>query len=151
MAQPPARVPSRGGSAGDGLALVAVGDLSGARILVIGELDCGTAPRLTRLLGDLLDAGYRRIDLDLSRLAFLAAAGLTVFCEATARCDEAGGRLRLTGVTPRISRILGITGLDTVLAVQVPISGNPRLTVGAAAAQLRDHAAHEVASVHTAE
>jgi anti-anti-sigma factor len=118
MAQPSASRPSRAGSDRDGLALVVMGEVPCARLLVVGELDYGTAPRLARLLSDLLDAGYRRIDLDLSRLTFLAAAGLNVFREATTRFDEAGGRLRLTGVTARITRILRITGLDTVLVVQ---------------------------------
>jgi anti-sigma B factor antagonist len=117
MAQPSAWRPRRGGSDRDGLALVVTGDVPCARLLVVGELDYGTAPRLARFLSDLLDAGYRRIDLDLSRLTFLAAAGLSVFREATVRFEEAGGRLRLVGVTPRVTRILRITGLDTVLVV----------------------------------
>jgi anti-anti-sigma factor len=126
MTQPPVRGPSDGGSDHDGLALVVTGDIACTRVLVVGELDCATAPRLARFLGDLLEAGHRRTDLDLSRLTFLAAAGLTVFCEATARFTGAGGRLRLTGVTPRTGRILGITGLDTVLGVEsIPATPRP--------------------------
>jgi anti-anti-sigma factor len=120
MVRPPPQVVDDGG----GVVLVVVGDVPCARLLIVGELDCGTAPRLARFLGILLDAGYRRVDLDLSRLTLLAAAGLTVFCEAAARFHQSGGRLRLSAVTPRTHRILGITELDTVLDVEPSGAGS---------------------------
>jgi anti-sigma B factor antagonist len=111
---------------GDGLMLVVVGDVPRARLLLVGELDLATAPRLARLLGSLLDEGYRQVDLDLTRLTLLAAAGLTVFAEAAAGFLQSGGRLRLVAVPPRSHRILGITGLDTVLDVKASHGGTPR-------------------------
>jgi anti-sigma B factor antagonist len=101
----------------DGMSLVVVGDVPSARVWIVGDLDVRTAPRLGAFLNDLLDAGYRHIDLDLSRLTLLAAAGLTVFCGAAARFTQAGGGMRLVEVPPRIRRILTITKLDTVLVV----------------------------------
>jgi anti-sigma B factor antagonist len=112
---------------GDGLAvLVVVDGCPAVRLQAVGVLDRATAPRLARFLDDLVDAGSRQIDLDLSRLTFLAAAGLTVFVQAGARLRAAGGRLRLTAVPPRIHRILVLTGLDTVFDVQVSSPGGAR-------------------------
>lgn len=108
------------------LVLVVLGHAPHARLLVGGELDVATAPRLARFLDDLLRAGHRRLDLDLSRVRLLAAAGLTVVLEATARFEQAGGRLRLTATTARIDRILHITGLDLVLDVQASRPRAPR-------------------------
>lgn len=104
----------------EGLELVVADDGASTRVLAVGELDMGTAPGLAEVLDGLLDAGVRQIELDLSRLTFVSAAGLGVFCTATARSRQAGGRLRLTGVTPRTRRILRITGLDGVLDMQPP-------------------------------
>jgi anti-sigma B factor antagonist len=104
---------------GDGLTLHVVGDAPVVRVLVVGELDSRTAPRLTRCLRDLLDSGRRRIDLDLSGTTFVAAAGLTAFREAALRAEQVAGGVRLTAVPSRVRRILAITALDTVIEVQV--------------------------------
>jgi anti-sigma B factor antagonist len=110
-----------------------VDDLPIARVLVAGELDLHTAPRLDRFLNRLLADGYRQVDLDLSQLRFLAAAGLTVFCTASARFRQVGGQLRLTTVPPRIRRVLQITNLDGVLELPV---GEPGAGVAACSARV---------------
>jgi anti-anti-sigma factor len=66
----------------------------------------------------LLDSGHRQIDLDLSGVTFVGAAGLTAFREAAFRAGQVGGRARLTAVPAQVRRILAITALDTVVEVQ---------------------------------
>ena len=123
MVRPPLQVAESSVLDGDDLVLLVAGDFPAARLQAVGALDCITAPRLVRSLDDLVDAGFRQVDLDLSRLTFLAAAGLTVFLEARARFRLVGGGLRLTAVPPRIHRILVLTGLDTVFDAQVSSVG----------------------------
>jgi anti-sigma B factor antagonist len=102
----------------DGLTLDVVGTAPSVRVLVVGELDRRTAPQLAPCLSGLLDSGHRHVDLDLSGVTFLAAAGLTAFREAAVRAEQVGGRVRLTAVPSRVRRILELTALDTVLEVQ---------------------------------
>lgn len=109
----------------DGLTLVVHGAVPAARVEVAGDLDIGTAPRLAACLTALCGRGYRTVDLDLSRLAFLGAAGLAVFCEATHHLRGCGGHLRLVAVSPRVRRLVALTGLDAVLAVEAPDAAVP--------------------------
>lgn len=87
-------------------------------VQVRGELDLVTAPELERLLDQLRYQGHRRITLDLSRVEFLSAAGLGVFCRADQALRAAGGRLVLTRPTRIAHRILEITGLAATLSIQ---------------------------------
>jgi len=102
----------------DGLVLAVVGDVPDGRVLIAGELDVLTAPRLEQLLTDLLTTGYRHVSVDCSSVSFLAAAGLDVFCRATCRYREAGGRLQLVALPRQIRRLLAITGLGTSLNLE---------------------------------
>jgi anti-anti-sigma factor len=102
----------------DGLAVAVVGDAPCGRVLLTGELDVLSAPRLEQLLTDLLSTGYRHVSVDSSGLAFLAAAGLNVLCQATCRYQEAGGRLHLVAIPRQIRRLLAVTGLDTSLDLE---------------------------------
>ena len=83
-----------------------------------GELDTSTAPRLQQLLDELRRDGQHRIVLDLSQVAFLGAAALSVFIRVDHALRAAGGALVLTRPTPMVQRILAITDLDTVLIIQ---------------------------------
>jgi anti-sigma B factor antagonist len=102
----------------DGLTIDVVGADPSTRVLVVGELDCRTAPRLVRCVHGLLDSGHRQVDLDLSGVTFVGAAGLTAFREAAFRAGQVGGRARLTAAPAQVRRILAITALDTVVEVQ---------------------------------
>jgi anti-sigma B factor antagonist len=103
-----------------GLTIDVLGADPCTRVLVGGELDCRTAPRLVRCVYGLLDSGHRQIDMDLSGVTFVGAAGLTAFREAAFRAGQVGGRARLAAVPAQVRRILAITALDTVVEVQPP-------------------------------
>jgi anti-anti-sigma factor len=99
-----------------GLGLALVGDAPTGCVLVTGELDLLTAPRLTTLLTELRRRGYRQVTVDTSGVAFLAAAGLNALCEATRQYRDDGGRLLVVGLPPRIRRLFTLAqvsgGLD---------------------------------------
>jgi anti-sigma B factor antagonist len=82
-----------------------------------GEMDLSNADLLIAVLGNQVGLGRRFVRLDVSRLAFLDCSGLRAIVEAHNRCLGARGTLVLTGVTPRIARLLAITGLDEALLV----------------------------------
>jgi anti-sigma B factor antagonist len=95
-------------------------DTAGSCVQLCSELDVVTASDLERLLNQLRRGGYRQVTLDLSRLEFLSAAGLSVLLRADHALHAAGGRLVLTRPTGMARRILAITGLDTTLTIHKP-------------------------------
>jgi anti-anti-sigma factor len=99
-----------------GLVLTVVGDVPAGRVVVAGELDMLTAPRLNALLIELLYRGYRQVSVDAAGVDFLAAAGLNVLCDATRRYRAVGGRLRVVALSPHLRRLLAVArvggGLD---------------------------------------
>ena len=86
-------------------------------IAVTGELDLATAS----LIGDTLDkinsAQPLRVHFDVSGVNFCDAAGLSAFLAADRVLGAAGGRLTLIQPSPQILRLLAITKLDEILAI----------------------------------
>lgn len=83
-----------------------------------GELDMATAAELATVLDELRRSGSRLVVLDMARLDFLGAAGLSVLVRAESAFRADGGRIVLTGLTPIVRRILAATQLDTVLTIE---------------------------------
>jgi anti-sigma B factor antagonist len=114
----PVQVSSRQSAVGrPWLGLEVIGAPPHASVRVTGELDMVTAPDLERTLNRLCSAGYRDVDLDVSGLTFVGAAGLTVFVRCDERLRAVAGLLRLIAPTRRCRRLLAITGLDATLTV----------------------------------
>lgn len=87
---------------------------------MVGE---AAAARLAAALDQYLAAGRRYTCLDLSRVPMLDQAGFDVLVEGHHRFLAAGGTLVLTGVGPRIARLLELTGLDrTLFAIVWPMT-----------------------------
>lgn len=94
-----------------------------------GELDLSTAELVSAALDNQLARGHLFVRLDLSRLSFMDCAGLRVFLHAHNEFLNAGGALVLTGLQPRILRLLSITQLEETLFVAEPhdLSRLPRV------------------------
>lgn len=82
---------------------------------VVGELDMQTSPRLAEELDRLLMSGCVHVELDLSEVSFLAAAGLAVLACADHRFQGASGRLLLVRPSRASLRVFSLTGLDATL------------------------------------
>lgn len=81
-----------------------------------GKLAGATAAtRLAAVLQRERAAGSKYVCLDLSELSMLDRAGLDVIVEAHHQFLGADGALVLTGVGPRVARLLQLTGLDRAL------------------------------------
>ncbi|WP_422769298.1 STAS domain-containing protein [Plantactinospora sp. WMMC1484] len=85
------------------------------RLHLGGELDITTAPELSAEIDKLLDAGHRRLLVDLAELSFCDSSGLAAFVRGDDQAGSRGGWLRLTGATGRVERVLRISGLDELL------------------------------------
>ncbi|MFF3222948.1 STAS domain-containing protein [Nocardia suismassiliense] len=82
-----------------------------AVMLVVGEIDLGTAPsfrdQLRRLFGD----GAAMVVLDLSPVTFLGAAGLRVLVDAQTQAEKTRRRMVLITEARCVDRALEVTGL----------------------------------------
>lgn len=83
-------------------------------ITVTGEIDLSTASALDASLRAAA-ADASSVVADLSEVTFLDSAGLAVLVRLH---DELGGRLLLRRPSPQVSRVLSVTGIDSVIPVE---------------------------------
>jgi anti-sigma B factor antagonist len=103
------------------------------------------AARLAAVLEHQRATGCHFVHLDLSELSLLDRAGFDVLVEAHHHFLAAGGALVMTGVGPRIARLLQLTGVHRTLftiprASELPIVGADRAAVAGAVSIVLGHA-----------
>jgi anti-sigma B factor antagonist len=88
-------------------------------IFVRGELDLGTAPRLSEELSAAQSAGGGSILIDLSDCSFIDSSGLALIIKSWRELEgEAGeGKLVLCCAGAQVQRLLRITGTDAAIPV----------------------------------
>ena len=86
-------------------------------VVVEGELDAGSAPRLGAALHRLVDEGRTSLTLDCSGLDFIDSQGLGVLVGISRRLKDAGGSLHLRGARSQLLRVLRLTRLDQVFVL----------------------------------
>lgn len=92
---------------------------AGTSLVVIdGELDASSAPRLGAALHRLIDDGATSLTLDCSKLDFIDSQGLGVLVGVSRRLRDSGGSLRLRGAGNQAVRVLRLTRLDQVFVVE---------------------------------
>jgi anti-sigma B factor antagonist len=92
------------------------GDL--AVLAIGGELDYEVSPQLRARLVRAIEAGRRRLVLDLSDVTFIDSTAIGVLAGAIARLDEAGGgSLAVVCTHEKVLQIFEITGLDSVITL----------------------------------
>jgi anti-sigma B factor antagonist len=83
-----------------------------------GEIDLSTSPLLRSTLVSLVDAGARRLTVDMSDVTFVDSTGLGVLVGALQLLQGRGGDgLTVRGVGPAVRRVFELTGLDAVFSV----------------------------------
>jgi anti-anti-sigma factor len=89
---------------------------SGDVVVVVlrGELDIATIPRLRAVLEPLVDARQRAV-LDLSDLTFIGAGGIAEFIRARRLLRARGADLRLRAPSTTCRRVLEIIGAEHML------------------------------------
>ena len=98
---------------------IEVSDRGDKVVLVLqGELDPHTAPRLSDAIADATDESTSTLVLDVSGLAFIDSSGLRVLIAAHKDMQGRSGRLVLRAPTPTTLRLLEITGLADYVTVE---------------------------------
>lgn len=85
-------------------------------VAVAGEVDLLTAPQFAAAT-DAAQSQTRAVLLDLSDVAFLGSAGLSVLVEASRRATDRSGRMAVLAPSRPALRAIEVTGLDAVLNV----------------------------------
>lgn len=95
-------------------------------IVLAGELDKLSSPRLRDVLTDELDDGARHLVLDVADLRFCDSTGLWIMLELQRRVLAEGGCMRLAGVHGVLRRILTVTGLVNAFSCDPDVSASLR-------------------------
>ena len=91
-------------------------DWPGALIVASGELDVQSVPELKERLAEAVDAGTKRVVVDLADVSFIDSLSLSALVGARRRLGE-DGRLAVVAVHEYVRLILQATGLEQVLDV----------------------------------
>jgi anti-sigma B factor antagonist len=84
-------------------------------IVLGGELDMASAPRLQAVIAALIARGEYCILVDLYQLAFCDSAGLNAFVQGDKHCAARGGWLRVIRAQGHVARVLELSGVGEVL------------------------------------
>lgn len=107
-----------------------------AMLQVFGEVDLSNAAELRERLTDVIDAGHRRLVIDLSGMSFCDATGLDALLTGRRRMCDHGGWLCLCGMQPIVAKIFRITALNDAFTVyatpQEALRAGPRGRTGTA-------------------
>jgi anti-sigma B factor antagonist len=84
---------------------------------VVGDVDMQTASTLRSGALEIIQQGHPRLVLNLAQVGFCDSAGLSVIIGIWHAAREAGGSLSLAAVPDRLTRMLSMTGVDSLLPV----------------------------------
>jgi anti-sigma B factor antagonist len=87
-----------------------------------GEIDVASAPALRECLNQTIDAGRRRLVVDLRQVSFLDSEGLGVLVGVYRRLRGHDGSIRLVCADGLVVRILRLTGLDRVFPLHASLT-----------------------------
>lgn len=85
---------------------------------VVGDLDLASVARVRETLHDALSVRPDRLVVDLGRCGFVDASALAMLLDVHRRSWRHGGVLTLRGCSPRVLRLLSLTGLRRVFDVE---------------------------------
>ncbi|MFC4062180.1 STAS domain-containing protein [Planomonospora corallina] len=85
-------------------------------LVVAGDLDHHTGPRLRAALDELTLAPRDGLVVDLSGLTFCDSTGISLLVAAHRRAQDAGAALALAGLDPDIAHVFKIMGLDRLFS-----------------------------------
>jgi len=89
-------------------------------VLVLGlsqRLDATTAKMFEDRVLAAIDAGERRLVIDLALLDYVSSAGLRVFLVAAKRLKTIDGRLAVSGLNEHVRQVFDIAGFSSILNI----------------------------------
>jgi anti-sigma B factor antagonist len=87
-----------------------------ATIEVTGEIDATSAVQVARAIHELANrAGVSELIVDLEAVSFIDSTGVSVLLGCHDELERDGTRLTISAVSPRVLKVLDITGLSELL------------------------------------
>jgi anti-sigma B factor antagonist len=87
-------------------------------VIVAGEIDLATAPRLRAALVGILEDGNADAVVDLAAVEFIDASGIGVLVWAASMAGERGGRLTIRNPSQAVRLVLDLLELDGELEIE---------------------------------
>lgn len=98
-------------------------------ILVAGEVDLATAPRLRSYFHDVIADADGAILLDLAEVTFLDSTGLCEILTAYAELDEQDRELRVVKASMQVRRVFEVCGITDLVVDDPQASGTVVMSV----------------------
>ena len=92
-------------------------------VLVGGEIDAFTAPKLREVLFPLSEKKGVHIIVDLGNVSYMDSTGLGVFVGVYKNVRSNDGTLLLVGLSDRLKRLFTITGLADIMNIESRAEG----------------------------
>jgi anti-sigma B factor antagonist len=89
-----------------------------ARLVLAGELDVATAPMFAEKLTEACTDKPAELLIDLTELTYAGSSGVREFVRAAELCTSNGTRLRLTGTSGIVRRVLELTGVADMFLLE---------------------------------
>lgn len=97
---------------------IAKSSKEGMSILTLeGYLDAHTAPQFEKAVEEEFEAGRIRIIVDCAKLTYISSAGLGVFMSFVEEIREAGGDIKICGLTPKVMQVFDILGFPALFDI----------------------------------
>lgn len=103
-----------------------VEEVGKSKLIVSGEIDAYTAPKLKDSLLPLTKESDKTAEVDLNQVSYMDSTGLGVFISALKSTKETGSHLRLINLQDRVLRLFKITGLDEIIEIADEIRGGQK-------------------------
>lgn len=81
-------------------------------VAINGKLDAISSPQLETRLLEHIDAGEKKLVLDLSQVSYVSSAGIRAFLVAHKRMKDRGGQVSFAGLTQDVRRVFDLTGFS---------------------------------------
>lgn len=86
-------------------------------VTVAGEIDIATTPHFRTLLEEAVDTGRDVVVVDMAKVTFIDAAGLSALQHAALRLRSTGRQLEVDGASAQARWLLDVTGLTDLVVV----------------------------------
>lgn len=94
-----------------------------SKLIITGEIDAYTAPKLKDALLPLTKVSGKTVEVDLNEVSYMDSTGLGVFIGALKSTKEYNSHMRLINLQDRVLRLFKITGLDEIIEISDGIRG----------------------------
>lgn len=85
-----------------------------AVIRLDGAVDAHTAPQFEEAVQNVIDEGQNKIVVDCEKLTYISSAGLGVFMGFVEEVREAGGDIKICGLSEKVKQPFEILGFESL-------------------------------------